>query len=218
MCVVFFCGHIGGHSVIRWCEECSHMYNDALSAVHLNTQVNQGIGGGIAVWEVPTISYPPTPNPSVQCNVRKNMKWIPFISLINRIPRSSQLIQGYSHLRHCEKTSFNSRFTSCTMYSPCKYLKCHVLLLSKVHCCSVKSNLPPFSLIKATPPSHSGDLPPTFHVKGTHYLRNIVPTHFSCPSPTILSGGHAALFDWLRVCFPTMRILVSGSCYFHYKL
>ena len=52
-----------------------------------------------------------------------------------------------------------------------------------MHCCSVKSNLPPFSLIKATPPSHSGDLPPTFHVKGTNYLRNIVPTHFSCPSP-----------------------------------
>ena len=128
------------------------MYNDALSALHLSTQVNQGISGGIAVWEVPTISYPPTPNPSVQCNVRKNMDRIPFISLINRIPRSSQLIQGYSHLRHCEKTSFNSRFTSCTMYNPCKYLKCHVLLFSKVHCCSVKSNLPLFSLIKATPP------------------------------------------------------------------
>ena len=172
------------------------MYNDALSAVHLNTQVNQGIGGGIAVWEVPTISYPPTPNPSVQCKVCKNMERIPFISLINRIPRSSQLIHGYSHLRHYEKTSFNSRFTSCsTMYSPCKYPKCHVLLFSKVHCCSVKSNLPPFSLIKPTPPSHSGDLPPNFHVKGTHYLRNFVPTHFSCPSPTILSGGHAALFD-----------------------
>ena len=107
------------------------MYNDALSAVQLNTQVNQGIGGGIAVWEVPTISYPPTPNPSVQCNVRKNMEGIPFISLINRIPRSSQLIQGYSHLRHY--TSFNSRFTSCTMYSLCKHLKCHVLLFSKVH-------------------------------------------------------------------------------------
>ena len=32
------------------------------------------------------------------------------------------------------------------MYSPCKYLKCHVLFNS------VKSNLPPFSPIKATPP------------------------------------------------------------------
>ena len=198
MCVVFFCGHIGGHSVIRWCEECHDMYNNALSAVHLNTQVNQGIGGGIAVWEVPTISYPPTPNPSVQCNVRKNMEWIPFISLINRIPRSSQLIQGYSHLRHCEKTSFNSRFTSCsTMYSPCKYPKCHVLLFSKVHCCSVKSNLPHFPSSKLPLPPILGTCHPLFMSRAPTICEILFPPTFHAPPPTILSEGHAALSDWL---------------------
>ena len=42
---------------------------------------------------------------------------------------------------------------------------------------------PHFPSSKLPLPSHSGDLPPTFHVKGTQYLRNIVSTHFSCPSP-----------------------------------
>ena len=167
------------------------MYNDALSAVHLNTQVNQGIGGGIAVWEVPTISYPPTPNPSVQCKVCKNMEWIPFISLINRIPRSSQLIQGYSHLRHYEKTSFNSRFTSCTMCSSCNYLNGQqsALLFSKVQPTLIFSH-------QSYPSSPIlGTCHPLFMSRAPTICEILFPPTFHAPPPTILSGGHAALFD-----------------------
>ena len=164
-CVWSPCGHIGGHNVISRCEIEDCIFH--IPMIRFYTHKNCGTcstGGRIAVEEVPMISFPSHPNPPQSppvwtslCNVRKNcvhMPWtarIPFISLINRIPRSTHLI-------------YKDTPTSATRRKHLSILVQHTVYGTlSVYLFSGRVQPPPIFSHQTGSSSHSEELPPTFH-------------------------------------------------------